>query len=78
MGETAQPIPHQPARINQMILVVAVALSVFQLWQGVTADLGSTFFRPIHLSWILILAFMKYPLVKDPNKNIHQKNTIPI
>ncbi len=45
---------------------LAVALSLFQLHEAVMASLGSTFFRPIHLSWILILAFMKYPLIKQP------------
>ena len=44
---------------------VAIALSLFQLWQGVTADLGATFFRPIHLSWILVLIFLKFPTVKS-------------
>ncbi len=43
---------------------IAAALSAFQLYQGVTTELGSTFFRPIHLSWILILVFIKYPLIK--------------
>ncbi len=63
----AKPQQHQPALISHSIMWLAVALSVFQLWQGLTAELGSTYFRPIHLSWILILAFMKYPLVKDPS-----------
>lgn len=52
-------------KLMPLLAAIAISLSIFQLWQGVTADLGSTFFRPIHLSWILVLVFLKYPTVKN-------------
>lgn len=63
---TNAPAPHWlDSKIMPIMAGIAIALSLFQLWQGVTADLGSTFFRPIHLSWILVLVFLKYPTIKD-------------
>ncbi|MEI6897410.1 MAG: TRAP transporter fused permease subunit, partial [Psychromonas sp.] len=38
-------------------------MSVFQIWQGITADLSAPIFRPIHLSWVLILVFSTRPLI---------------
>jgi TRAP transporter 4TM/12TM fusion protein len=52
---------------DKLLLITAVAailLSVFQIWQGITADLSAPVFRPIHLSWVLILVFLKLPLIK--------------
>ncbi|MCI5049332.1 MAG: TRAP transporter fused permease subunit [Rickettsiales bacterium] len=46
------------------MFAIAAFLSCFHLYQSVTTELGSTFFRPIHLSWILVLIYMKYPLIK--------------
>ncbi|WP_087016448.1 TRAP transporter permease [Thaumasiovibrio subtropicus] len=43
--------------------VAAIALSVFQIWQGLTANLSATVFRPVHLSWILALVFLAKPMV---------------
>lgn len=67
-AETLAPTPTHwiEKQLMPALFAIAVALSLFQLYQGITAEMGSTFFRPIHLSWILILAFIKYPLVKDP------------
>ena len=45
--------------------LAAIALSIFQIWQGITADLSAPVFRPIHLSWALILVFFTLPLVKS-------------
>jgi len=45
--------------------LTAIALSTFQIWQGITADLSAPVFRPIHLSWVLILVFLTIPLVKS-------------
>jgi TRAP-type uncharacterized transport system fused permease subunit len=55
--------------ISDKVLLVAafaaISLSVFQIWQGITADLSAPIFRPIHLSWILILVFFTLPLIKS-------------
>ncbi|PSW19820.1 transporter [Photobacterium sanctipauli] len=54
-------------RLMQFAAVAAFALSVFQIWQGLTANLSAPVFRPIHLSWILALVFLVKPLVKLDN-----------
>ncbi|MCG9697686.1 TRAP transporter fused permease subunit [Shewanella sp. Isolate11] len=56
-----------------LILVVAVALSAFQIWQGITSTISATYFRPVHLSWVLVLIFLHYPLID----NRHNKLYIP-
>ncbi|MDR9826289.1 TRAP transporter fused permease subunit [Vibrio sp. FNV 38] len=43
--------------------VAAIALSVFQVWQGITAEISAPVFRPIHLSWVIVLVFLTHPLV---------------
>lgn len=48
--------------------LIAVCLTIFQIWQGITAELSATVFRPIHLSWVLVLIFLSYPLTK-PEKS---------
>ncbi|OBT13409.1 transporter [Vibrio sp. UCD-FRSSP16_10] len=48
-----------------VILVCAVALSVFQIWQGISSTISATYFRPIHLCWVLVLIFLHFPLVKN-------------
>jgi len=53
---------------DKMVLIAALAaisLSIFQIWQGITADLSAPVFRPIHLSWALILVFFTLPLIKS-------------
>jgi len=53
---------------DKLVLIAALAaisLSVFQIWQGITADLSAPVFRPIHLSWVLILVFLTLPLIKQ-------------
>jgi TRAP transporter 4TM/12TM fusion protein len=54
--------------ISDKVLLIAafaaISLSVFQIWQGITADLSAPVFRPIHLSWVLILVFFTLPLIK--------------
>tara|TARA_R110001583_G_scaffold51874_2_gene161471 strand:- start:12846 stop:14774 length:1929 start_codon:yes stop_codon:yes gene_type:complete len=53
---------------DKIVLVAALAaitLSIFQIWQGITADLSAPVFRPVHLSWVLILVFFTLPLVKS-------------
>lgn len=48
--------------ITWSVSAIAIALTVFQIWQGITADLSATVFRPAHLSWVLILVFLAFPL----------------
>lgn len=44
--------------------VIAISLTVFQIWQGITAELSATVFRPVHLSWVLVLIFLSFPLTR--------------
>ncbi|WP_166425191.1 TRAP transporter fused permease subunit [Paraglaciecola sp. 20A4] len=57
---------------NKVVLIAAlaaIALSIFQIWQGITADLSAPVFRPIHLSWVLILVFLTIPLIKTQHSS---------
>ena len=61
---SSKPLPYEKL-VNVMgylTLVVAVALSVFQIWQGVSSTISATYFRPVHLCWVLVLIFLHYPL----------------
>ena len=80
---SAQTFPRQdtPAYVSILATAVAVSLSLFQIWQPLVGffSLGSlpfenvlgqqpaTYFRPIHLAWILVLGYMVYPMAKDSN-----------
>lgn len=55
---------HVEDALLKLVFVAAVALSCFQLWQSLSGSLGATFFRPIHLTWIIVLTFLHYPLAK--------------
>ncbi|WP_342608227.1 TRAP transporter fused permease subunit [Vibrio tritonius] len=44
---------------------VAIVFSIFQLWQSLTAHLSAPVFLPLHLSWVLILVFLAYPLCRN-------------
>jgi len=46
-----------------ILFIIAVTFSLFQIWQIFTARLSANVFRPIHLTWVLIIAFFYYPLV---------------
>ena len=50
--------------------LAAIALSVFQLWQGITADFSAPVFRPIHLSWVMVLVFLCKPMIKDQHASV--------
>lgn len=50
-------------KIMFVATIAAIILSVFQIWQGITAELSAPIFRPIHLSWVLVLVFLVKPLV---------------
>jgi TRAP-type uncharacterized transport system fused permease subunit len=66
MTETQSlPLHRIEKPVAVLLFTIATALSVFQLWQGVLAEISATYFRPIHLSWILVLVFLRYPTVKD-------------
>ena len=41
--------------------VGALLLSTFQLWQSLTGSVGATFFRPVHLTAIIVLSFLRHP-----------------
>jgi len=58
-------IKSQSDKLVMLAAFVAIALSVFQIWQGIRADLSAPVFRPMHLSWVLILVFLTMPLVKE-------------
>jgi TRAP transporter 4TM/12TM fusion protein len=47
--------------LSKLVFAAAVALSLFQLWQSITASLGATYLRPIHLTWVLALVFLYHP-----------------
>ena len=80
---SAQTFPGQdtPAYVSILATAVAVSLSLFQLWQplvgffpvgslpfeNVLGQQPATYFRPIHLAWILVLGYMVYPMAKDSN-----------
>ncbi|MFQ5792374.1 MAG: TRAP transporter permease, partial [Acidobacteriota bacterium] len=49
----------------RLVFLAAVALSGFQLWQGVTGGMPATYLRPVHIAWVLALIFLRYPLVKE-------------
>ena len=64
------------APTGQLVFVLAIALSLFQIWQPLVgfippgvlpfeAILGlqpATYFRPIHLTWILVIGYLVFPL----------------
>lgn len=78
---SAQTFPRQdtPAYVSALATAVAVSLSLFQLWQplvgffpvgslpfeSVLGQQPATYFRPIHLAWILVLGYMVYPMARD-------------
>ncbi|WP_299735082.1 TRAP transporter fused permease subunit [uncultured Endozoicomonas sp.] len=49
--------------LSRLLLALAVSLSVFQIWQGITSTISATYFRPVHLTWVMVLIFIHYPLV---------------
>lgn len=68
------PARDNPTYLEEILLklafVGAVTLSSFQLWQSVSGSIGATFFRPIHLTWIIVLTFLRYPMARAPNARI--------
>ena len=57
--------------IGYLLLALAVALSAFQVWQGITSTISATYFRPTHLAWVMVLIFLHYPLVKTETNSLY-------
>ncbi|MFP8966156.1 TRAP transporter permease [Pokkaliibacter sp. CJK22405] len=54
----------EPARLGGfdfLLGAVAIAMTLFQIWHGLAAELSAPQFLPIHLSWVLVLIFLTYP-----------------
>ena len=66
-------LPHERTVtvFGYLILGIAVALSVFQIWQGISSTISATYFRPIHLCWVLILIFLHYPLITNRKSSFY-------
>ncbi|QYK00725.1 TRAP transporter permease [Shewanella psychrotolerans] len=64
---TDSPMPYEKVftLFGYLILVFAVSLSTFQIWQGITSTVSATYFRPVHLSWVLVLIFLHFPLISN-------------
>ncbi|CAH0526152.1 TRAP transporter permease [Vibrio hippocampi] len=46
----------------KMAALAAICLSIFQIYQGISAQISAPVFRPIHLSWVMCLVFVTHPL----------------
>lgn len=64
---TDNPMPYEKifTLFGYLIVTLAVALSAFQIWQGITSTVSATYFRPVHLSWVLVLIFLHFPLITN-------------
>jgi TRAP transporter 4TM/12TM fusion protein len=79
MSGLSFPRQDTPKSVVFIATTLAVCLSLFQLWQplvgflpvgtlpfeSVLGQQPATYFRPIHLAWILALGFTVYPIAKD-------------
>ena len=52
----------QPATMAAVIATVGVALSLFQLYSAGIRPLGLFYQRPIHLGFVMVLAFLIFPV----------------
>ena len=59
-GQIETPTPPRP--VLRVITVVALALSLFQLYAAGVQPLGLFYQRPIHLGFVLVLCFLIYPV----------------
>lgn len=55
--DAALPGPDERPPLPAAILLAGAGLSLFQLWQSVFGAIDATLLRPIHLTWVLALAF---------------------
>ncbi|SLN15291.1 TRAP transporter permease [Roseisalinus antarcticus] len=60
-----QPTAATPRFLLRVIAIVAIALSLFQLYAAGLQPLGLFFQRPIHLGFILVLCFLIFPVFGD-------------
>ncbi|AMO55246.1 transporter [Endozoicomonas montiporae] len=58
-------------RSGYLVLVLAVLLSGFQIWQGITSTLSATYFRPAHLSWVMVLIFLHIPFIRNEQHRLY-------
>ena len=82
MSGLSFPRQDTPKSVVVIATTLAVCLSLFQLWQplvgflpvgtlpfeSVLGQQPATYFRPIHLAWILVLGFMVYPIARDTSR----------
>ncbi|WP_417616027.1 TRAP transporter permease [Oceanisphaera sp.] len=57
-------LSNEPARLggfDYLIGAIALALTLFQIWHGLAAELSAPVFLPTHLSWVLVLVFLVKP-----------------
>ncbi|WP_417360252.1 TRAP transporter permease [Gallaecimonas pentaromativorans] len=62
-----QEVAKEPVKLggfDYLIGAIAIALTVFQIWHGLAAELSAPVFLPIHLSWVLVLIFLVKPTFK--------------
>ena len=57
--------------LGYLLLALAVTLSAFQIWQGITSTISATYFRPTHLAWVMVLVFLHYPLTKNEKSSYY-------
>ncbi|MGI9273908.1 MAG: TRAP transporter permease [Endozoicomonas sp.] len=57
--------------LGYVLLALAVLLSAFQIWQGITSTISATHFRPAHLAWVMVLIFLHYPLLKNESGRLY-------
>ena len=62
MAELRPEADVQPRLILRIITIVAITLSLFQLYAAGVQPLGLFFQRPIHLGFILVLTFLIFPV----------------
>ena len=79
MSGLSFPRQDTPKSVVVIATTLAVCLSLFQLWQplvgfvpvgtlpfeSLLGQQPATYFRPIHLAWVLVLGFTVYPIAKD-------------
>ena len=56
-----------------IICAICVVFSLFQIFAGITARVPATALRPMHLAFVLLLAFLLYPVKKAGVR----KNSLP-
>lgn len=57
----------------QQLLVglLAISLALFQTWQALSTGLPATYHRPLFLSWVLLLIFINYPIIKNHHSSYY-------